>query len=331
MKIALLVVLSLAFTACGKDDNNSFPNNENNGNNENNVDVDLGEFENNDPGYTSTNPVLQFGFDYYRAYCERLITCRDEPIVERFLSTRGMGSFEACLVTFVQGNHPQRWVQLEMQERTFSIPSRFDDCLEDVQALSCEGTVRVNPNLLYTIGTCGETFQGQKDDGNICETYLECPEGSFCTTDVFVCDGICDAAADPCSLCEDDEFCNGVACEARKAEGDACDYEGQCAVGSGCVDGSCVAWTRVEIGDACNVANYCPIGSICWNQTCSKLGKRGDSCSLDTPCDLHLSCNDGTCGETKKEGSCEFHFECQSRRCDPEGMCEAPEALCFNE
>jgi hypothetical protein len=231
--------------------------------------------------------------------------------------------------------------------------------------------------------SCAAALSGRLGEGEACDLDAECAEGARCVAaGDDVCARVCQSACEggrceadcgsafpplgcyaverPGAECRRDADCGAapwMRCEASSrrcvrargvAEGAGCAGSIECAVGSECVDGACVAGEEVALaaqGEACALSPgggaVCGPGLACQGVDfegdrlgrCAEPGGLGAPCGVFTQCALGLHCAGsrfgvggvelGACAGGRAEGApCTSGVECQSGRCGTEdGRC----------
>lgn len=136
---------------------------------------------------------------------------------------------------------------------------------------------------------------------------LRCPSGSVCRLDASFEDR----------------------CQAPGAQGDNCNFSGDCAVGLSCDFDTGTCQPGPDAGEAC-VFGECANGLACGgDDRCAAAGGPGQPCRPDGSCDAGLACGTptvggegGGCTAPLAVGApCFLHDQCASRACGASGSC----------
>lgn len=282
------------------------------------VDFDGGDGD-GDVDVDSGSPDVPLEAD---SYCERIATffC---PYYLR-CGRMAVDDVEACesvMAEACEGRYEPRYVGLADEGLLTLSADGLDACEDHLADVPCEQQIR------DLDGPCADMWVGTVPAGGGCGFDVEsfiCAPGTTCILGLDFC-GTCEPAAaiggacggEPTVRCEPDAECIGDVCQRRPLAGETCDPEGvRCALGSNCVDDTCVGPTYVGLGDSCDQANRCPYHSFCVGGQCVLAASLGQSCTPGSvECDSGW-CDDGTCAPLKEDGQpCDFAVECRGGRC----------------
>jgi hypothetical protein len=133
----------------------------------------------------------------------------------------------------------------------------YEDYMQDF-AESCQ-PFGLSPERRYyyhRIMMIEPVFLGQKDEGQSCNSSIDCREGLFC--DRY--SGTCNATDHEGGLCSTDIecevglVCSNYSCAHPGTEGDGCTDNDDCSIGYWCEDGSCTP--LLVAGEECHSSDW---------------------------------------------------------------------------
>jgi len=346
----LLVVLTLALTACG--------------------------------GGGSLS-IEEFPQELRDAYCSDLVrcgvvkdlaTCQKESLggfeLDFRLNASDLGVFDSGKAKFDGG--------------------KAKSCVDQIASASCDLTDEVQRGLSLLLDralpeSCGQAFTGTLHAGEVCTSSAECIsqlcQGPSC--DHACCTGTCVGDAAPAiakagescaqrQRCASGTFCNAAntTCTALKAAGSACSSQEECDYGTACLRSGtanmCIKLPHsgetctdfcTDFGAICDPTTKKCIDVVLGGEACRGQGNASDcsalySCdagrcsaglALGATCTVNDVCADfrafcdvpdtadlGTCVLPKaNSGTCLFNSDCESAFCDPQTFVCADAPVCM--
>lgn len=336
MKLFILLMLSFIFIGCDENNTSLLPNNEsnnlNNGGNPETTPVGTGDLKRKGdlqgtiPTLSSSEPSIQFGYDFYLNLCKRMVECRETAAVAELVSASRFGSTASCLESLVGRNHPQRWKEaIDANRLTFNAGAA-SSCLSALNSYSC-AALDIIELLPSEISDCEAVIVGKGAVDGDCSSSLDCTGDLVCDDCPGACQAISKLECVPGELCDETQFCNVDTdkCEKLHVEGGICANDAECAVAFYCTNNLCVAREIVEAGKDCTGGSViCGMGYYC-DGVCRAYKVLGQSCD-NNACESPLYC-DSTCKKAIETGSCTNGIECLSGECIG-GVCASPVDLC---
>jgi hypothetical protein len=174
------------------------------------------------------------------AWCAKIYECCTDDELLDFTFTS-----EAECKTDVAATLTQYWVT-PMQNAITASRGEYDaakahKCLKAFQALGCVGTN--DPQAFFD--NCTSPWTAKQAVDQDCASQFECVEGTYCSQTTSKCvtpaaqNEACTPDQDP--YCEIELYCDGANCVTRKAANETCTDDAECALGTGCIQGTCTA------------------------------------------------------------------------------------------
>jgi hypothetical protein len=193
-----------------------------------------------------------------------------------------------------------------LRDRAIALDAADVERCERESAQRLAGCDWVTPLMPETPPACRGVLHGRREIGGPCRSSLECADGLSCRGSEPTRAGICVPPAPPGATCSDAP--DTLETYARQAPDDP--RHPQCA--GSCRKGRCAA--PVAIGGACSASRQCAPGSHCAAGACvaGAPPKLGQPCAQST-CEGDLVCIDGRCAPRRKAGEpCSKPFECEA-------------------
>ncbi len=184
--------------------------------------------------------------------------------------------------------------------------------LQEKDVMACEAAMErafsgcdwVGPFSRPLPEACTALIKGDKGEGTVCRSSLECQDGLRChgvgPTDTGRCGkprpagSLCGTGVDALAVYTrqdryeethpacDRSYCDRTRCRPKLAQGAACRSSVQCQEGR-CASGKCVAEAKGQAGQACTGAD-CADGLRCSRNVCIKPKAPGEACTQNEEC-----------------------------------------------
>ncbi|UJR86374.1 hypothetical protein [Sandaracinus amylolyticus] len=182
-------------------------------------------------GPSEVDPA-EFEADAITIACERAFDCCDATeLREEFAPFgRAPATFEEC-VTLLRGRITGEGITASVgAERAAYDADAARSCIDSIGALTCAEYRGGVLAVAAISGACGEALTALVPVGGLCTQDYECQTG-FCETG-GIGDGNCEpipGPGEPCTYrCTEGYYCTRGSCEARLADGAACNAADEC-------------------------------------------------------------------------------------------------------
>ncbi|MBI2834528.1 MAG: hypothetical protein HYX76_08910 [Acidobacteria bacterium] len=213
-----------------------------------------------------------------------------------------------------------RVLTVALRAKTVTIePRHVDRCVEETRR-ALAGCDWVTPLMPRLPEACRALAGGQLQAGATCRSSLDCRDGLFCRGSSPTTFGVCAEPGGANATCggpadtlatyvrevdaetrhpECRGFCRGAQCADYIAAGGSCSSDRQCAPGTHCASGRCVAGPLPKIGEPCS-GSACAGDAVCSGGKCVALKTAGESCTspfeCEAACTIPPGAKVGTCG-----------------------------------
>jgi len=299
--------------------------------------------------YVGTLPAPPTGdvesaiYEIGKAYCERLVECRNNADVVRFATAQGLTNVSTCLQSTLWRSSPEQ-ARGSVEAGVIFDSNAMASCIQSLSSLDCGSTITSWDAPENATVSCQSVFAGTGSNASDCTSTVECSGAQYCDRyQGLGCGGRCENLRDNRSTCGGVTCPSGQICDENDSctnlptQGSACGVEELCATNHYCDDDeTCQAVTLgFQAGQTCDFAtNICAFGMNCWLDS-SGIGRCHEpqsstacfSDQLPSGCTVDTFCDAGQCRPRKTSGSCQLARECQSDWC-VDGTCVNPSVVC---